>query len=147
MQDIEKKILSAVNHPRYGALKPRALARKIGLEKRYEDYKVVLKSLIKAGKVVLAKNQTIRAAEADPATEKGLVTGTYRKTGSGIAFVRPQSTDGTKHEEIYVAEHAGGDASTGDSVLVRITKQTPRGPRGQVVRVLERATRNFVGTY
>jgi ribonuclease R len=143
MQDIEKKILTAVNHPRYAALKPKALARKIGVEKRYDDYKVVLKKLIKAGQVLLADNQTIRPI----AGNKNVVAGTFRKTGSGIGFVRPHPVDGKIGEEVYVAPHAARDASTGDTVLVRIDKRTARGPRGEVVKVLERSTQNFVGTY
>jgi ribonuclease R len=42
------------------------------------------------------------------------------------------------------------DAATGDTVVVHITRQSTRvdrGPRGQIVQVLERATRQFVGTY
>src|SRR4051794_34198256 len=147
MQDIEKKILSALTHPRYGPLKPRAFARKIGLEKRYEEFKVVLKQLIKDGRVLLAKNHTLRAAPPDAASELGLVTGTFRKTGTGIGFVRPSGIRVPKSDEIYVAEHAGQDASNGDTVLVRITRKTPRGPRGEIVRIIERATNNFVAAY
>ena len=42
------------------------------------------------------------------------------------------------------------DAATGDVVLVRITRKPNRpdvSPAGEIVRVLERATRQFVGTY
>ena len=41
------------------------------------------------------------------------------------------------------------DASTGDTVLVRVTRAATRikDPAGEIVRVLERATRTFVGTY
>src|SRR5207244_4898029 len=42
------------------------------------------------------------------------------------------------------------DASTGDEVMVRLTRKPSRGagaPRGVILRVLERATRQFVGTY
>ena len=144
MQDIEKKIFAAVNHPRYRPLKPAALARKIGLEKRYDDYKVVLKKLIKSAQVVLGEGQTIRPK--DEAVPKNAVTGTFRKTSKGIGFVRPATATG-KAEEIYVDAHASRDASTGDTVLVRVDRQTPRGPRGVVLKVLERGTQNFVGVY
>src|SRR5205807_3355315 len=42
------------------------------------------------------------------------------------------------------------DASTGDEVLARITRQPNRrdlSPAGEILRVLERARRQFVGTY
>ncbi|HEX3315801.1 MAG TPA: ribonuclease R [Gemmataceae bacterium] len=145
MQDnIEKKILAAVIHPRYRPLKPAALARKIGLEKRYDDYKVVLKRLIKAGQVVLGEGQTIRPRDAG--IPKNAVTGTFRKTAKGIGFVRPANAKG-KAEEIYIEPNGSRDASTGDTVLVRIDRQTPRGPRGIILKVLERGTQNFVGAY
>src|SRR5262249_33094031 len=41
-------------------------------------------------------------------------------------------------------------AATGDEVLVRILRKPSRadlGPRGEILQVLERATRQFVGTY
>jgi ribonuclease R len=144
MQDIEKKILAAVVHPRYRPLKPAALARKIGLEKRYDDYKIVLKRLIKTRQVILTDEQTIRPL--DESIPKNAVTGTYRKSAKGFGFVRPATATG-KAEEIYIESNASRDASTGDTVLVRIDRQTPRGPRGTVLKVLERGTQNFVGTY
>jgi ribonuclease R len=144
MQDIPKKILTAVAHAKYRPLKPKALSRKIGLEKRYDDFKIVLKDLIKTGQVKLDKNHTIRPVATDIV---GGVTGVFRKTGTGIGFVRPPAVGGVKAEEIFISEHAQLDAATGDTVLVRIGKMTARGPRGEIVRVLERATRNFVGVY
>ncbi len=49
-----------------------------------------------------------------------------------------------------IAEQDALDAATGDVVLVRLTRK-PSGPganpSGKILRVLERASRNFVGTY
>lgn len=143
MQDIQKKILAALAHPRYRPLKPKALSRKIGVEKRYDDFKVVLKDLIKTGQVRLDKNHTLRPIAGDVSNA---VAGVFRKTGSGIGFVRPTGAT-QKSDEIYISEHAQLDAATGDTVLVKIGKRTGRGPRGEIVRVIERATRNFVGVY
>ena len=112
------------------------------MDKRYDEFKVALKKLIKSNQVLLAANQTVR-----PLSLQNTITGTFRKSGKGIGFVRPAPVDGKKAEEIYIAEHASLDASTGDTVLVRVTKQTARGPRGEVVKVVERSTRDFVGVY
>jgi ribonuclease R len=146
MQDIPKKLLDTINHPSYRPLKPKALSRKVGLAKRYDEFKAALKELIKTGQVKLDKNHSIRPVGGDV---KNAIPGIFRKTGSGIGFVRPSTvaTTGAKPEEIFISEHAQLDASTGDTVLVKIGKHTPRGPRGEIVRVLERATRNFVGVY
>src|SRR5262249_46627342 len=67
-----------------------------------------------------------------------------------FGFVRPHAVDDKAGPEILVREPDALDAVTGDEVLVRLTKkpQRPgRGPVGKIVRVIERATRQFVGTY
>src|SRR5207302_2364850 len=76
--------------------------------------------------------------------------GIFRRTGSGFGFVRPKAVDGHAGPEILIREAGALDASTGDEVLVRITRKPTRpglGPVGEIIRVLERATRQFVGTY
>src|SRR5690606_6985139 len=79
-----------------------------------------------------------------------LVVGVYRRTGGGRGYVR--LLNGTQpRQEIYIAPRAAKDASTGDTVEVRVGRARRRGaqlvPVGEVVRVLERATSQFVGTY
>src|SRR5262249_40497448 len=74
----------------------------------------------------------------------------YRRTTSGFGFVRPHAIDGRAGPEILIREANALDASTGDEVLVRITRKPSRpdlGPVGEILQVLERATRQFVGTY
>jgi ribonuclease R len=152
MHDIEKQIITAVYAPGYQPLKPKALSRKLGLSAdQYADFKSAVRKLIKEGRLELAKNSTIR-----PASAANTVTGVFRRTTGGFGFVRPdpvpagEGTVGKPAPEIYIPQEAVGDASTGDTVLVRISRKAPRpdlGPRGQVVRVLERVTKQFVGTY
>jgi ribonuclease R len=152
MHDIEKQIITAVHAPGYQPLKPKALSRKLGLSAdQYADFKSAVRKLIKEGRLELAKNSTIR-----PASAANTVTGVFRRTTGGFGFVRPgpvpggEGAGGKPAPEIYIPQEAVGDASTGDTVLVRIRRKAPRpdlGPRGQVVRVLERVTKQFVGTY
>src|SRR5439155_14555081 len=51
--------------------------------------------------------------------------------------------------DVYIREDNSLDASTGDTVLVRITRLATniKDAAGQIVRVVGRATRTFVGTY
>src|SRR5205823_12588722 len=52
--------------------------------------------------------------------------------------------------EVRIREDDTLDASSGDTVLVRLLRQPKnpdRPPSGKVMEVLERATRHFVGTY
>src|SRR5262245_22738793 len=147
MPDLEKAILSAVAHSSYQPLKPKALARRLNIPSGlYAIFKTKLRNLVKEGRLETGKNQTIRAA----GSLHGTVTGVFRKTSGGFGFVRPHVMEGGRAEEIYIAQEAVGDAATGDVVQVRRGRRPHRrdlGPRGEIIRVVERATRQFVGTY
>ena len=57
-----------------------------------------------------------------------------------MAFSNPRS---------FIRQDKALDAATGDEVLVRVTREATqiKDAAGEIVRVLERATRTFVGTY
>ncbi|MFO0846289.1 MAG: ribonuclease R family protein [Gemmataceae bacterium] len=146
MADLPELILAAVSRSTYAPLKPKALARKIGVTApRYAEFRKALRKLADDGRVEYGKNHTVR-----PAGPHGTVTGTYRRTGTGVGFVRPRPVDGKVGQEVRISEDDSSDAATGDVVLIRITRKPNRPdllPLGQVVRVLERSTHQFVGTY
>src|SRR6516165_7197508 len=146
MPNLEDLILSATARTSYVPLKPKALARKLNVPApSYPDFRRALRALLRDGRVEVGKNHTVR-----PAPPHGTITGTYRRTGTGVGYVRPHPIEGRTGPEVRVHEDGALDAATGDTVLVRITRKPNRpdmNPAGRVVRVLERATRNFVGTY
>jgi ribonuclease R len=146
MPDLTNQILAALSRRNYQPLKPKALARKIGVPSPdYADFRRALRELLQQGRVEVGKNHTVR-----PAPPHGTVTGTYRRTGSGAGFVRPHPIDGKAGPDVYIREEDSLDAATGDTVLVRVTRKPNRpdiSPRGKIERVLERASRQFVGTY
>jgi len=146
MSDLQTRILSAVSHPNYHAVKPKALARKLGLTAgENNDFKDALKELIRLGRIEIGKGNAVR-----PIGGHATVTGIFRKAAAGFGFVRPNPDEGHKFNEVYIPEESVRDATTGDVVLVRLRpsrKQHERGPKGDIVQVLERATRQFVGTY
>ncbi len=146
MADLSERILAAVARKTYQPVKPKALARKIGVPaERYDEFRRVLRDLIRQGRLVSGKNHTVRPAHAH-----NNVAGTFHKTSSGVGYVRPHAVDGHVGPEVRVREEDSLDASTGDQVLVRITRQAKSAEQkasGRVVEVLERATRQFVGTY
>jgi ribonuclease R len=146
MATFEEQILAALGRKTYEPLKPKALARKLNVPaKQYSAFRQALRDLVKQKRIELGKNHTVR-----PARPHGTVTGIFRSTAAGNGFVRPHALDGTAGPEIYIPERAALDAVTGDEVLVRITRKPSRpdlSPTGEVLQVLERATRQFVGTY
>src|SRR5205823_3468255 len=146
MPDLADEIVALLSRKNYQPLKPKALARKIGVPSRqYGDFRHALRELLQQGRAEMGKNHTVR-----PAKPHGTVVGIFRRAGAGFGFVRPHVIDGKAGPEILIREHDTLDAATGDEVLVRITRKPSRadlGPVGEISRVLERATRRFVGTY
>jgi ribonuclease R len=144
--NLEEQILAAVARKAYQPLKPKALARKIGVPaKDYGSFRWTLRELIKQGRLIVGKNQTVR-----PTPPHGTITGIYRRTSTGTGFVRPHLIDGQAGTEILIRQEHALDAVTGDEVLVRITRKPSRpdlSPAGEILQVLERATHQFVGTY
>jgi len=146
MPDLQEKILATVGRRSYQPLKPKALARKLGVpQSRYAAFRQVLRELIKQRRLEIGKNHTVQ-----PTRPHGTVTGVYRATTSGFGFLRPHPVDGVAGPDVFIPEGRALDAVTGDEVLVRITRKPNRpdlGPTGEVLQVLERATHHFVGTY
>jgi ribonuclease R len=146
MPALEEKILAAVGHKTYTPLKLKALARKLAVPKsKYYHFKETVAGLVGQGRLEFGRNRTIR-----PTQPHGTVTGIYRRTSSGLGFVRPHMMDGHVGPDIRIREADSLDASTGDEVLVRVTRKPARSdlnPGGEILRVLERARRQFVGTY
>jgi ribonuclease R len=146
MDDLEKQILAAVSRKDYTPLKPAALARKLGVPRpRHGEFRRVLRDLLRQGRLERAKNQAVRALPPH-----GTATGVFRKTSTGAGFVRPHAVDGHTGPEIHIRAEDTLDASSGDEVLVKITRKPTRGnlgPVGKVLEVITRATRHFVGTY
>lgn len=151
MSELARKIMAILAKPGYQPVKPKVLARKIGPEavEDYAGFRKVLKQMVNEGRAQLGRNHTIRPAPA--AAAKNLIPGIFRKAGGGFGFVRPTAETGQPPPpDIYIPEESVGDAVTGDVVLIRIrqkAKRSDRGPKGEIVRVLERTRSSFVGTY
>ncbi|HEV3383363.1 MAG TPA: RNB domain-containing ribonuclease, partial [Gemmata sp.] len=145
MPDLQSQILHAVAARGYTPIKSKALAKRLGVANdTYPEFRKTVRELIRTGRLSLGRNQTIRAV--DP---HGTVMGIYRRTNAGHGFVRPKVVDGVFKPEVFIREDKALDASTGDEVLVRITREATRikDAAGEIVRVIERSTRTFVGTY
>ncbi len=146
MSDLPSRILSAIAHPNYHPVKPKALARKLELSNtEYDAFKDALKELMRQGRLEIGKGNAVR-----PISSRGTLTGIFRKAEAGFGFVRPNPDEGHKFIEVFIPAEAVKDATTGDVVMVHLRqsrKTHERGPKGEIVKVLERATSQFVGTY
>ncbi len=159
---LKQAVLDLVLRPGYTPIKPRAIARRLGLGKNEAaDLKRVVKKLVRKGRLAYMANHLV--APPAPASEArdDRVTGIFRRTARGFGFVRPRgvataTTDtGEPPPDIYIPARRTGDAATGDLVLVKLKKGRPGrrddgedfGPRGEIVEIIERETHQFVGTY
>jgi ribonuclease R len=150
MKDLTETILQYVRRPNYQPVKVKALARRLGIAAEdYAEFRRTVKNLIRQGQLSWGRNHVVRPADQQ-ASEGSTVVGIFHKTAGGFGFVRPHGVGKYSPREIFVPAHAVGDAATGDEVLVRLTRRptgSDRGPVGRIVRVVERASHHFVGTY
>ena len=89
-----------------------------------------------------------RPSAAKPSANRLL--GVFQRTQKGFGFVRLRGGQpGVELKDVYVPVEKSGDAATGDVVLVRVDRERRGGPgpRGEIVEIVERQTRQFVGTY
>jgi ribonuclease R len=146
MSEHAERVLKLVSDPEYKPVNLKVIARRLGIAgDDYAGLRAAVKALIKEGRLELSKDKRL----SRPGTQRGAVVGVFRRTSKGFGFVRPQ-TAREKTDQIFIPESATRDASTGDEVVVKITKR-PKGPgmnpEGRVIQVVSRASGCFVGTY
>jgi ribonuclease R len=145
MSDLTHRILEALARPSYSPVKPKPLAKRLNIsDADYPEFRRTLRELVRTGRVEVGRNNTIRAADL-----YGSVIGIYRRTPKGLGFVRPHAATSHTGPEIRVRFGKEQDASNGDEVLVRIRRKASKTGEavGEIVQIINRATRTFVGTY
>jgi len=106
-----------------------------------ETLSQLLSVMEEEGKVVATRTGTIGVPE-----KMNLVVGKLQGKAKGFGFVIPE--DNTKWEkDLFISAGDMNGAMHGDRVIARINKKN-NGPRqeGEIIRILERATKTVVGT-
>ena len=150
---LEERVLALVGDPSYRPVKPRIIADRLDLpqEQRFV-LKKLIKRLLREEKLAYGPNHLVMTAAA-AATKHSLdVIGIFRRNQSGFGFVRPLTATPTDGQDldVYISARNAGDASTGDTVRVRLSRPPSdlKDRRdGMIVEILERDTHEFVGTY
>ena len=135
-----EEILRAVGGSARGPLKPKELARELGVgSAEYDALKAILAELEHTGRVYRVKGGRYALPE-----KINLVVGRLSLTRSGDGFVIPEEGE----QDLYVPFGDLASAMDGDEVVARIEAR-PRGrnPVGRIIKVLERAHPKVVGTY
>jgi ribonuclease R len=175
--EVQKMVLGHVNRENYKPVKPKVIAKKLGLLDQEDGFRLVkkaIKRLIKDGNVKWGAKHLIEKVKKDskpksrkrkpdsPSKSEGgskrskkprknEVVGKFSRAAGGYGFVRPSNTTvSDRSEDIYVPHRKTLDATNGDIVRI-ITSKSQRGDRvrvtGRVIDIVERATNQFVGTY
>jgi ribonuclease R len=105
------------------------------------ELKSVLRRLIAEGSVV-----KIRGARIGLPARMNLVVGRLQCSPAGHGFVVPEARR-EGQDDVFVAPPNIREALHGDRVVVRVERETARGPEGRIIRVLDRAIQRMVGRY
>lgn len=146
MANLRKQLVEFVQRPGYAAMKPKALAKKLGVtKKQVAEFEAALAQAEAKGEVKLNSSGRVQAKKPADAH-----VGVIRKISSGDAYLilkepKPVNITG----DIFIALADLRDAQSGDVVLVKLlSRRRSSGQRcGYVVEIMERSTNVFVGTY
>ena len=145
MSEFAERVLKVVSDPGYTPISLKAMARRMEISAEdLAEFRTQVKALIKQGKLDLSRDKTLRKPD-----HKGAIIGLFRRSSRGFGFVRPHPAT-SRADQIYISPQAAGDASSGDEVVVKITKRPQRAGmnvEGRIVQILARASSLFVGTY
>jgi len=107
-----------------------------------QSFKRDLKALIDAGELL-----QIRGNRFGLPDKMDLIVGRLHTNPGGFGFVAPENTTRAEGKDIFIAAGNLTEAMHGDRVVVRIERQTPKGPEGRIIRVLERSSDSVVGRF
>ncbi|HET9267570.1 MAG TPA: hypothetical protein VFO31_05380, partial [Vicinamibacterales bacterium] len=138
--DVLQKMRERAHHPATA----RDLARilKVPREQR-ATFTRHLKSLLASGDLVQVRGNRLGLPD-----KMDLMVGRLQVNPSGFGFVAPErKADGEAHPDIYIPAFALTEAMHGDTVVVRVEKQTEKGFEGRLVKILQRAHERVVGRF
>ena len=122
---------------------PKQIFKKLKIDNSRDDIIDALQFLVKEKKIVDLGDYKYKAmGRRQPLGQRGTAKGRVDSTRTGAAYIEIEG----REDDIFVLAKNMGTAMHGD--LVEINYWIPRGrrkPEGEVVRVIERASENFVG--
>jgi ribonuclease R len=136
--DLLKLIRDKVHHPATA----RDLIRTLRIPRDERNpFKRVLKDLVASGALI-----QIRGNRFGLPDKMDLIVGRLSTNPAGYGFVVPEHAEGDR-QDIYIAAPNLAEAMHGDRVVVRIERQTPKGPEGKILKILERSQEAVVGRF
>ncbi|MBB3113183.1 ribonuclease R [Paenibacillus phyllosphaerae] len=139
----EQELLDFMRDTAYKPLTYQELEAELGGgdAQSFKEFLILLNKLENEGKVLRSRTERYGVPE-----RMNLLRGRVQAHAKGFAFLIP---DEKGHPDVYLHANDLKTAMNGDIVLVRITSKSEGGGRmeGEVVRVVERAVTQVVGTF
>lgn len=148
--NLADRVLRLVVSDDYRPSKPRQIAAQLKLDPdETQELRRVIKQLVLEGRLLYGSNHLVRSSGPLGAA-KDTLRGTFRRAmGGGFGFVRPSlaDQDAETPEDLFVPAGETAGALEGDLVEIRVRPSRRGGLEGSVLRVLQRARRQFTGTF
>jgi len=140
--ELLQRIRDKVHHP--ATARELAQVLRIPREER-TSFKRQLKSLATEGVLLQIRGNRFGLAE-----KMDLVVGRLQTNPGGFGFVVPEHVHVAQRDgrrDVFIAAGNLLEAMHGDRVVARVERQTPRGPEGRIIRILQRSNETVVGRF
>ncbi|MFD2114942.1 ribonuclease R [Paenibacillus yanchengensis] len=142
-QQLEQHILQFMQEVAYKPMTYQELEAHFAIAdaRSFKQFLQTLNRLEEEGSILRTRNDRYGVPE-----RMNLIRGKVQAHAKGFAFL---ISDDKEQQDIYIHANDLKSAMNGDIVLVRVTSQSANGGRmeGEVVRIIERAVTQLVGTF
>ena len=148
--ELADRLMRLVVSPDYRPSKPKQISSQLKLDSDgFRELRRVIKQLVLEGRLIYGSNHLVFSVGSIGGPSDRLRGSFRRAMGGGFGFVRPNhaEADADAPEDIFVPPGATGGALEGDLVEIKVRPSRKGGNEGEVVEVLERARRQFTGTF
>lgn len=140
--DLQNRLLELMKNDDYKPLKVDEIEEVLQLEDA-DEFKELVKTLVRMedqGFVVRSRSNRYGLPE-----RMNLLRGKFIGHAKGFGFVTPEEEG---MDDIFIPPHEINGALNGDTVLIRVLKETSGDRReGTITKIIERGKTTFVGTY
>ncbi|MGB7328121.1 MAG: VacB/RNase II family 3'-5' exoribonuclease [Rubripirellula sp.] len=149
--ELADRLMRLVVSADYKPSKPKQIASLMNLDgDGYRELRRVVKQLVLEGRLVYGSNHLVFSTGSIGGPQD-IVRGTFRRAmGGGFGFLRPNHSGDAGSdlvEDLFVPPGSTGGALEGDLVEAKVRPSRKGGNEAAVTEVLQRARRQFTGTF
>lgn len=142
-QELEKNILHYLKEKAGKPLAEKKLMSIFHLDEEQKSFwNALVVKMLQEGKLIRTRNHLLGIP-----SQMNLVAGRFSASSKGFGFVIPDDVIG---QDIFIAPRDIGGAMNNDRVICRVQRGRSlerKGREGEIIRILERAHKNVVGTF